>query len=230
MGTIGYGYGSEWHLLRYLGYHHHTLNEAIENTIRNDAVGKNVKVLGWKEIEFQDRPNHSLHRDKEWIGISFLPSDLLIHQKWEEFWPQTGNQQNWDAVGYVQIDSEKEILLVEAKANVEELNSECGAKPQGGLQKIKNALNGAKKYYNIVESIDWLKPYYQYANRLAALYFLNTHNISARLIFIYFMGDYYPGKICPQDENEWRNRLKDMYDKLGLKRNLPKVHNIFLPV
>lgn len=21
MGTIGYGYGSEWHLLRYLGYH-----------------------------------------------------------------------------------------------------------------------------------------------------------------------------------------------------------------
>ena len=30
MGKIGYTYGSEWHLLRYLGYHRNELNRQIE--------------------------------------------------------------------------------------------------------------------------------------------------------------------------------------------------------
>lgn len=30
MGNMGYGYGSEFHLLRYLGYHRHQLNRAVE--------------------------------------------------------------------------------------------------------------------------------------------------------------------------------------------------------
>ena len=235
MGTIGYGYGSEWHFLRYLGYHRHSLNKAIEDTISNDTGRNDVKVADWIDFDFQNQPEDGLHRDKEWVGLSFLPSNLPIHKEWANFWPPKKNhrnQQNWDAVGYVQVDSQNEILLVEAKAHVEELKSPCKAESQGGLPMITNALNDVKRYYGVKDSIDWLKPYYQYANRLAVLYFLNTHNIPARLIFIYFMGDDYPSKICPKNNDEWRKYLNDMYNTLGLGDKLPlqRVHNIFPPV
>lgn len=32
MGKMGNGYGSEFHLLRYLGYHRHDLNREVEKT------------------------------------------------------------------------------------------------------------------------------------------------------------------------------------------------------
>ena len=45
MGTIGYGYGSEWHLLRYLGYHRHYLSQEILNMIGGE-------ILQWLDFKF----------------------------------------------------------------------------------------------------------------------------------------------------------------------------------
>lgn len=38
MSKIGYGYGSEWHLLRYLGYRRSLLNRSVVNCIAGDSV------------------------------------------------------------------------------------------------------------------------------------------------------------------------------------------------
>ena len=44
MADIGYGYGSEWHLLRFLGYHRNALDSPI------------LRATGGQEIEWLDFP------------------------------------------------------------------------------------------------------------------------------------------------------------------------------
>jgi hypothetical protein len=256
MGKLGYGYGSEFHLLRYLAYHRSDLSHAIERETRG-------KVLDWVEFSFGSQRAFP-HLDAEWKGLEFLDPDTCVRSAWAKFWPQTGNVPNWDAVGLMQSGSHVEYLLVEAKGHPSEINSNCGAKPDGGLQQIQDALSETIRANSFCADVEkWLSPYYQYANRLAHLQFLLQHNISARLIFIYFLGDRRPKippgnwwddeptpsvlgghrpreapenrepVICPQTVQEWDPYLKEMYGHLGLKGESKleqRVHRVFLPV
>ena len=78
MGKIGYGYGSEWHLLRYLGYHRTYLNKHI------------LRLTGGERIEWLDfrfsRQNVPLQRDHEWTGVAFI-EDPAVQRQWRAFWP-----------------------------------------------------------------------------------------------------------------------------------------------
>ena len=83
----------------------------------------------------------------------------------------------------------------------------------------------------------WLGQYYQYANRMATLYFLTQHNIPSRLIFIYFTRDeatrYKGHVVCPKDEQEWGGYLCEMDAELGITGSSElkwRVHRVFLPV
>ncbi len=223
MSIIGYGYGSEWHMLRYLGYHRKALNSAVE-----ELTGGTVK-------EWLDRPFNSQKKflDAEWKGLDFLPDDSPAKNEWKNFWPQTGNVQNWDALGVFQKGSSKEFLLVEAKAHLGEIRSQCGAKEIGGKLLIVKALDEAKHAFGVSQEKDWLRPYYQYCNRLAILHFLIKHGIGARLLFIYFLGDKRQNAICPEKENEWEIELNKMYDHIGPLENpelTNRIHHLFLPV
>ena len=223
MSKIGYGYGSEWHLLRYFGYHRHLLNDSVM-----DATGAD-------DVEWLDSPfdSKAIFLDSEWKGLDFLPEGSPATEAWRDFWPRSGNVPNWDAVGRITIKGVQEWLLVEAKANVEELLSSCNAKSQGGLPMIQAALNKTKQAMGIDIATDWLAPYYQYANRLASLYVLNSNDVGARLLFVYFLGDSVPHKTCPPTIEEWRPGLEAMYCILGLTGNSPleqRVHRMFLPV
>lgn len=132
MGKMGYGYGSEFHLLRYLGYHRHQLNRAVEEQTSGHIVDGLDFAFG-----------RDGEADSEWKGVDFLDSAPDVKSAWLEFWPQMGNVPNWDAVGRLESNSGIAYLLVEAKAHVEELQSSCKAKDankQGGLDKIKDAL------------------------------------------------------------------------------------------
>jgi hypothetical protein len=224
MSTLGYGYGSEWHLLRYLGYHRQALNEALEG------------LTGVTDTEWLDIPFNSQKKflDDEWKGLDFLPDDIPAKSEWKNFWPQTGNIQNWDAVGTLQKVSAREFLLVEAKAHLGEIKSQCKAKEIGGKSLIVRALDEAKLAFGVSLEKDWLQPYYQYCNRLTALYFLTKHGIGARLLFIYFLKDIRQDMaICPKTEAEWQTELGKMYDHIGPLKNeelTSRIHHLFLPV
>jgi len=235
MGKMGHGYGSEFHLLRYLGYHRAELNRQVEK----ETGGR---VLEWLDFGF-DLARKPAESDLELKGLEFLGQSGPLIDTWKDFWPQTGNVQNWDAVGLLQSGSHAEYLLVEAKGHVKELKNDCKAEEHGGLPKIMAAFEETIMAMRSDKAVDnWLSPYYQYANRLAALHFLLQHSIPARLVFIYFLGDQWPNGTdskgravnCPKTQQEWERLLKDEVDShLGIKQKSEleqRVHRLFLNV
>ena len=224
MAEIGDGYGSEWHLLRYLGRHRDDLDGRVIAEIAATSVR-------WRDFLFDpEKPR----LDREWEGLDFLPERHPALLAWAQHWPQSGTQQNWDAVGRAKIDGTDEWLLVEAKAHLGELTSRCGAKESGGLPKIRKALENLKRSLGAADDRDWLNGYYQFANRLAVLDFLTQNGIPARLLFIYFLGDKRDGDVrCPKCSEEWQETLSHQDQWLGLKadhRLAKRIHKIFLPV
>lgn len=231
MGKMGNGYGSEFHLLRYLGYHRQELNRAIEK----ETGGL---VTEWLDFAFGRKGK----LDREWQGVDFVESPTDVKAAYMKFWPQTGNVPNWDSVGRLESDSVVKYILVEAKAHVEELQSSCSAKKSGGLDTICEALDATIKNYGFAsKGENWLSPFYQYSNRLAHLHFLMQHNIPAHLVFIYFCGDNWRGEKlpsgkppkCPKEAQQWEAYLNAIHDRLGLsgKSKLEeRVHSLFLHV
>lgn len=217
------GYGSEWHLLQFLGRHRNMLNEKV------------LKQTGAESVNWLDYPcsNREKFFYSEWCGLDFLQNIVEIPYEWNSFWPQKGNQQNWDAVAQLKFGSKIEWLLVEAKAHTSELKSRCKAKKNGGLSQIQTAFNQTKAALDISDQHDWLSPYYQFCNRLAVLHFLNKNHIPARLLFVYFLGDQNPNtKSSPKNEGGWTFALTAMHEHIGLKRHSPlesRIHKMFLP-
>jgi hypothetical protein len=65
---------------------------------------------------------------------------------------------------------------------------------------------------------DWTSPFYQYANRVAHLYFLRAINdVPAYLIFVYFLNDETMGG--PNMREEWLGALRLVKAYLGIGRN-----------
>jgi hypothetical protein len=228
MGKIGHGYGSEWHLLRHLGYHRQYLNAKILNITGGE-------VIEWLDFRFTHQ-NKPLAHDHELEGIEFVPSPA-VQQQWRGYWPQTGSPPNWDAVGKLKHGQDEAWLLVEAKAYGGELKSTCSA-GAASREIIKQALAQTRDFYHITAGAveDWLTPYYQYCNRLAVLHFLWNicqPAVPAHLVFIYFYGDTVINTQSPQQAAAWQPILDNMYAAIGLdKQNKIRahVHNIFLPV
>ena len=165
MGKIGCGYGSEWHLLRYLGYHRQELNDEILSKTGGEKIH-------WLDFKFS-KSDEPLMADRELKGVEFLNSH--VNEFWRNYWPQRGNVHNWDAVGQLFIDGKREWLLVEAKAHVGELKRKCGASSPNSIKKISDAMEGAMKSFDVKDVVvdKWLSPYYQFCNRLTMLHFLN---------------------------------------------------------
>ena len=159
MSTIGYGYGSEWHFIRYLAYH-------------RDLLEKRLCELGnFQSVEFLDFPfsgNPSiLHDDSEYGGIEFLDAQIVgnerlttIKEAWETFWPQTGTPPQWDAIAVAKREEESHYLIFEAKAHSKELRSDCTARPVSSMI-IEGAFEQTRAELGIVTDNDWMKNYYQ---------------------------------------------------------------------
>lgn len=223
MGNIGLGHGSEWHLLSYLGRHRCELNKEVQ------------RVTGAQGIEWLDFPTRRSERgllDREWKGLDFVP-DATTRAAWHTFWPQHAGIQNWDAVGHVKLNGRSEWLLVEAKAHCAEIESSCGAKPEGGLEQIQGALDSTKAALGVERSRDWMNPYYQFCNRLAVLQFLESRGNPAHLLFVYFTGDSADGRDCPKDASDWQAAIAAQNAHVGLPVGhalQERIHKIFLPV
>lgn len=223
MADIGNGYGSEWHLLRWLGRHRQELDKRVLAATGGERVE-------WLDFRFDDQNGG----DRELRGVEFLPADHKARVAWSTFWPTKGNAQNWDAIGRVWRGDSAEWLLVEAKAHLDELASTCGAdREKGGFPLIVETLKQTKQRLGIANGADWLTGYYQYANRLAVLDFLNRHDEPSRLLLVYFTGDHVPGRTCPRDAAGWRAALEAQDRHLGIAEGhtlRERVHSLFLPV
>ena len=187
MAEIGYGYGSEWHLMRFMARHRKCLERAICEKL-DDEESKFV----WLDFDFANKTDSSITGDVEIKGLSFLQSDEikdhlsneLLDKIKKEYIIGWENTQSWDAI-FLKGNT---IFLVEAKAHRDELKS--GNDIHGGKshKEIKSFIGRQFSSLGINENDEWLKNYYQFANRLATTIFLKKHlndiNLDVKLLYI----------------------------------------------
>lgn len=125
--------------------------------------------------------DHAEYRDRaflERVGAGDLAGELA------GFWPSRGPQ--WDALG---VTDQGDILLVEAKANLPEFHSPATQAGPVSRALIDKALAETAGAIGCVPAAPWAATHYQYANRLAHLWFLRSRGRKAWLVLVNFLGD-----------------------------------------
>jgi hypothetical protein len=217
--------GSELHLLRYLGRHRNDFDRRILAETGGDSIE-------WTDFRFDPRSENAF--DIELKGLEFLRDSQEVQSAWTEFWPQGAGVQTWDAVGRIKKNGREEWLLIEAKAHLSEVFSQCKAKSGPGKNKIQSALAEVKRELGVSIEADWMSNYYQFCNRVAALYFLQKHTVPSRLLFVYFYGDRTGnGRDCPASAEGWHETLQNLDRHVGLPQEhdlKSRIHKLFVPV
>lgn len=126
------------------------------------------------------------------------------------YWPARGPQ--WDALGRTDTG---EVILVEAKAHIDEMFSSGSQASADSLKQIAEAFEQTMFVFGAKPVIDWAGPLYQMANRLAHLHFLTKHGVPTRLVFVCFVGD--AEMEGPESADEWRGALRVARHMLGLR-------------
>jgi len=236
MSRMGYGYGSEFHLLRWMGRHRKEFTQRVAKIVGSQTVS-------WFDFEFN---NNNPIPDGEIQGFSFLrlgkfqnkTMDLLKRVQKEKpwcRWPGGGRSISWDAVGQTENGR---FVLCEAKAHKEEMVSSISRSTASkSKDMISEAFEGTKAHIGVSSSSDWRKTYYQLANRLYVQAVLDVIGIDAVLLNIYFLGDSFPRTTiqCPETQAEWEEAITKEYETLGIPRKgnsfIDKhVLELFLPV
>jgi hypothetical protein len=152
-------------------------NEEINKLILLSVPG--AAQIGWLSPLSSDE--FAEYRDESFlqlVGRAGLDGAL------SDFWPTRGPQ--WDALARTDTG---EIVLVEAKAHIDEMFSTRSQASTDSPKQIRAALDQAILHFGAKPLIDWAGPLYQMANRLARLHFLAVHGVPARLVFVRFIGD-----------------------------------------
>lgn len=217
MSELHFKYGSEWYLLRFLGYHRQELNKMISKSL---GISKDID---WLDFEYKRNSENKLY-DSELKALSFLRKSGVHKQlkidyaktinEWHKKWPTKGQPITLDAVGIV---GEK-LILVEAKANTNEIKSSSGSK-RDGRKIIRDSLEYLKNKLKIKVDNDWLEKYYQMANRIFLLDFLLSRKIDTYLVYIYFCNDYRRSSTStyPTNSKEWQKHIEEQDKYLGIK-------------
>jgi hypothetical protein len=152
-------------------------------------------------------------------------------------YPRLGTQQEWDLIGRAEMrDGREEWLLVEAKAHCGEIRCDGTAARGPGRAKIEAALQATKEKMEIPPEQPWAKRYYQYANRITTLHFLNENDAPARMIFMYFCGDSFGNSKCPPNKAGWESVITAVKKDLGLLSRpaeshlTDRIHEMFIHV
>jgi hypothetical protein len=209
MAQIGYGYGSEFQLLRFLGHHRNILEEKLR-----EAIGISDGNFYWFDFDFADREK-IISGDSEMCGLSFLekkiPNISTVCNEIKKYPWSFDRWQYWDAVFIL----DNVLYFVEAKAHKDELKS--GNKVHGGTHS-KEILAFMKSQFNCANE-NWLRDYYQFANRLSTISFLNSKDVICKLVNLYFVDGYYDrerGINKDTKEDSFRNEIKQELKTLGI--------------
>ena len=158
------------------------------------------------------------------LGVTLTSRDL------GEFWPPGGPQ--WNGLAGT---SDGRYVLVEAKANLREFNSDPSRAGPGSLRRIQETFAETQAFLRIRSEADWSKCFYQYANRIAHLYFLREVNkVDAVLVFVYFVGDTTVPGVRPVSREGRQAAIALAAEHLGLRASSPWIRrnmgDVFLDV
>lgn len=202
--------GSQFHLQKMVNFSQEYLNHLI---LSNSPSLKEYTVKQPVWVSPLDYQNYREYRDGAFLkalGLSDLKQQLV------GFWPRFGPY--WDALATAAGNNhEQGVILLEAKSHFNELgkpDSACGAKGKG-LKKIESSLSIVKSALGVNIDCSWLGKYYQYANRIAHLYWLNVaEQIPTWMVLLYFIGDH--EQHGPNTVVEWKTKLTEMKTEMGL--------------
>lgn len=162
--------------------------------------------------------------DQDFITRLGISSKII--KPLNEFWPNGGA--NWDGLA----KDNDIVFLMEAKAHITEQMIDSSKATENSLRLIEKSLKETKEFLSVKSDISWCKEnYYQYANRIAHLYYLREINkIDAHLLFIYFLND---KSVTEKSETkeDWEEAINEVYKSLKLERKNKLsdfVHHIFI--
>lgn len=187
---------SEMWLRKLINEHPNLLNEFL---LANKIISK-TEIIDWLSPLSND--DHAEYYDKEFLerlGIDKSKIKIPLN----EFWPIGGPR--WDGLGKTNTNK---YFVIEAKAHIEEaVDYNSGAKAKKSISLIEESIEKARNFYSNNPSSYWQKPFYQYANRLAHLYYLKEINeLNAYVIFIYFCNASDVDK--PTSKDQWVGHVR----------------------
>jgi len=214
MAKLGATYGSERQFLEYRRQSPDTLDTAVLQALGLDPE---KALLEWQY------PRTDGRRGSEPESLDFLgqdPSSAASRalDAWKAAWPRSGTPPQWDGVARLGArGQEPRWLLFEAKANHPEFTGAPCRASERSRDTIVRTLGKAKSRWQVHRDFDWTGTYYQHANRLAIIAFLEKHSIPATLVEIFFFGEHFPdGRACPAKADEWQPLIAARGLTLGL--------------
>jgi hypothetical protein len=162
---------------------------------------------------------------------SFGPIAIPGHRAWPElvtWWLRHllgANTPNWDLALSCSVEGRPGLILVEAKAHVQELSIRGKAKPQNDLSnsgenhtKIGEAIAEAREGLRIrgIENSISRDSHYQLSNRIAFAWKLATLGIPVVLVYLGFIGDKEIAKQGARFDTEaqWEATFRDHLEKV----------------
>jgi hypothetical protein len=181
--------------------------ELLNSEIRKSFRLSDSETISWLSPLEED--DFAEYRDQDFLDRLDVKLER-VHLA--EFWPARGPQ--WDALGR---SSSGKLFLVEAKSHISELVSSSRVKDDRSAERIMRSLADTKRDLGTKTELDWSKCFYQYTNRLAHLYLLRKNQLSAYLVFVYFVND--SEMKGPGTVDEWRGAIKLLHACLGIERH-----------
>ena len=209
----GHAYaGSQRQVQAYVNRRRAELNKAI----MKELSSYRITDIQW--VSPLDAEKFTEYKDTDFLNVLGLNR---VEKKLKKFWPAKGPV--WDALATIDFEnSDRGVILVEAKSHRMELFSTCMAASNESKKIINASLSLTKAWFGVDPNKDWTRPLYQFANRLAHLHFLRQIcGIKAWLVNIYFINDPYR----PTSRKQWNDFLREVRTELGLNRSFQHNHN-----
>ena len=196
--------------------------DVINRHLRSAIPGSSTDRIEW--LSPLAAENYVEYRD----GTFVETLGITLRKPLTEFWPTRGPM--WDGLATVGENR----VLVEAKGHIGEMISGASRASTDSKKLIEDSLLAVRRILaprNEVEWSHWNGAFYQYANRLAHLQFLNEWgDHPVHLVYVYFLNanDVHG----PSTIDEWNGAIKlvDGYLGLGQHRLQRFVHKTFVDV
>ena len=212
--------GSRRQLQDYVNRLPRCLNEAVLRALPAGTCHADPRIEWLSPLESDHYREYRNFPFLQHLGLKDSAGQLAAY--WQRLGPC------WDGLGLLRVGKEarREILLVEAKSSVNEVEDLGCRAPATSIPLILDAFLETREWLGAEETPAWLGPLYQTANRLAHLHFLrNRLGVPTWLVQVYFLND----PIGPESRADWLPVIAGVQARLGLRSRPPFTLDIFLP-